>query len=278
MEDYSQEQSKPTDGPSPIRNLLRGEFLSDWLGRLRQPETPKNVYKSTESPASKLGEIAELSYMAHDLEPVSPDELQRQQVEAQRRRQVIGLKMGTPNLESEKQTMSERQTVFGQELPAQKETVPFVGYALQENVQGPLPINPEDRIQTIRQAQYKELAITSPEDKPGDIAEVVGEAAELNIPIEQMYERRHELKDENDDNLTTINAVQQPIGSRRNPYGPHNIADKEETLPKQLDSVMLNSSSSLPHHTSMYRQAVMVGFWMAVVLVIGGFVFIVVSN
>lgn len=296
MEDYSQPEANPGDRPTR-RGFLKGEFISDWLNRLWPPETPKKESKA-EAAASKIGSLAEMSYLPHDKEPGTPEvsieipadvavegtarfggELQRQRQEQQLRRRVVGLKMGASDLQTEQQEIMQKQAAFSQELPAQDTSAPAQEKPSQKIYNPSLPSHPEDRLQAVRERQYKELAITSPEDKPNEIADVVQEAAELNIPIEDMYEHRHERKDESDDVVSTTKVAESPETSApQAPYAPfHDTPYQTKPTPKPPIQP-INKVTPVPASVSLYRQAILGGFWMAVVLVVIGFVLLVLTH
>ena len=293
IEDYSQAETSSSDKSVTRRSFLRGEFLVDWLTRRRQPETIKDTSKQTERPAPKLGEIAELAYLAHDKEPLpkeiavetsveetvlSDGELRRQQREDSLRRQLVGLKMGTPNLETERQNITERQTAFGNELPGQRNQLTNLNQEAQKNSNQHLVSDSESNLGDIGEEGLKQLAVTSPEVKPAAIFDTAREAAEQNIPIEDMYERRHERKDESDDAISTTVADN---------YQPSKLASQNvapvgyEAEPYLVESRLANQKLdpiSKPIHVSLYKQAILAGFWTAIVLVLLGIVLLILSR
>jgi hypothetical protein len=285
MEDYSNNDISPGEQLSPKRRFMKSEFLMDWMNRLRPLETSKMSSKSSERPAPKLGKLAEMSYLAHDQEPVpkeiaidSPNdlavegaalrgvELRRQRDETQYRRQLVGLKMASPNLETEQQQIIERQTAYGQEFHTEEDLSPKMTSKHSENIKPPLPTDPEARLQTIRQAQFKELVASTPEDKPEEILEVATEAAELNIPIEDMYERRHERKDESEDeNLNPKTSAREPAHVLKAPYNQADTTSGAADTRNALPDTSI-STKPRPVSSSIYKQAILAGFWTAILL------------
>lgn len=111
------------------------------------------------------------------------------------------------------------------------------------------------------------------EKLPEAVLPHVVSAAEKNKPLEAVYERRHEVKDE--PTFTTPVAIGSVIADRPKPQPP--IPDlipspdfsNEETLPPQ--STQTNSPKAQPS----YKQAVHFGFLVAVIIIIAETLYII---
>jgi len=263
--------------PTPARRrATRGEFLTDWLS-LRKTEADEASAPKQEVVASQT---TELNYLAHDKEPPAkeieaPDnlvvgstarysgELQRQRQEEDSLRQQLDV---APNLETERQEIIERQTAFGQELatdsePDAREAQPL---KLESNPQQPTEqlVNQHE---VLKEEGIKQFARTSPEAKPGDILVNSQEAADRNIPVEGMRELQHEHKDEADVTSTTDEVNYYPSEQVVPSPSPDQYADSGITGSTKTDQEMFRTSQS---GSNLYRQAMVAGFWTALILII----------
>ncbi len=99
---------------------------------------------------------------------------------------------------------------------------------------------------------------------PEVVLETVVKAAERDAPIERLYERRHEIKDE-----PTRSTGAAAIGSLLTPstpfsmssYGHKGSSDKTASLDRNLPTEALTTPS-------LYKQAVQAGFWAAMVIMV----------
>ncbi len=290
MEDRPPEPAKPSEAGGH-RSWLNGEFLADLFKRFIPSETPTQN-RAGDKAVPTIGKLAEMSYIedqapqtfqvdaptniALETAALQGGEIKRQRQEAQLRQQVAGLKLEVPDVQTGQQQISHEQEAFNPHLFEQ----PFVPSTsgAESNKISP-PTSPEDRLHTIRKAQFKELAITNPEDKPSEIKEVVQEAAELNIPIEDMYERRHERKDENADVTSTTEIATEQSS---NDQGTKISVPEETRMPYQeLVQINLAHPRQLPVATktrSMYKQAMLAGFWTGVAAMVIIVIMLVVSR
>lgn len=106
-----------------------------------------------------------------------------------------------------------------------------------------------------------EVMVTS--EKPEKVLEKVAKAAEKNVPIEKLFERSHEIKDEPSQHLGAA-----PVGailSRSDTESQSAFtAATKKIIEAQQQAISASSHSGQPH---LYKQAVKSGFWTAVVLV-----------
>ncbi len=115
---------------------------------------------------------------------------------------------------------------------------------------------------TIRTETIKEFVKTEAEQKPEVILHSVEVAAQRNIPIESLYERRHETKDEQRDAVA---------GPRFGGFAPGHSAAQFTPTPKsttQSVKAIEKIKNSLKQAPPMYKQAAQGGFWMALMLCI----------
>ena len=95
------------------------------------------------------------------------------------------------------------------------------------------------------------------------IFEQVAEAAEQNVPVEKVFERSHEVKDD-----TTT-----PVGASS--VGAVMAATAQPSIQQMTQSAAQQSVATLPviadeNHSVEYRQAMRAGFWSAVLIIILG--------
>jgi len=116
----------------------------------------------------------------------------------------------------------------------------------------------------IHTTQPKESAPELQLSKPETILHQVETAAEQNVPIENLYERRHETKDEESDRAATAFASAH-AASRAS----QNLAGQ---IRSQLDRAMplrpVKSFQPGDSSDDMYRRAIRGGFWSAIILLI----------
>lgn len=109
----------------------------------------------------------------------------------------------------------------------------------------------------------------SKKEKPEKILEKVLEAAENNVPIEKLYERRHEVKDEPSQTVgaAPVSAILTGSGAEQSMFkaATQQFIDSQKTTPK----------SPFSDQPEAYIQAVKNGFCAAVVLVIIAAIFLV---
>lgn len=99
--------------------------------------------------------------------------------------------------------------------------------------------------------------------QPERVLEQVLHAAEKNSPIEKLYERRHETKDEPTKIKGTIGDGAVPIGAVISDTMQQVGFNKQAH--KHLSDNAQNSGRS--HHNKLYKQAAVNGFWTALVLI-----------
>lgn len=102
-----------------------------------------------------------------------------------------------------------------------------------------------------------------PEIAERRIFEQVAEAAEQNVPVEKVFERSHEVKDD-----TTT-----PVGATS--VGAVMAATAQPSIQQMTQSSAQQSIGALPvisdgNHSVEYRQAMQAGFWSAVLIIILG--------
>src|SRR5207244_3446810 len=99
--------------------------------------------------------------------------------------------------------------------------------------------------------------------RPEEVLQRVETAAEQNLPIEQLYERRHEIKDDSTKqpaSSTVSKAGKEPRYAAPPIPPPYNPMP---TLKQQLAS-----ARNAIMEQEMYRQAVASGFWGGIAIVI----------
>jgi len=276
MEEYSAQEEIPSEQRLSRRSFLRGEFLMDWLNRRRTTEQNPNTSKEGSGPGELLVETP--ADIAVEGTAMFGGELKRRRHEAKLRRQLIGLKMGAPDLETERREVSQKQAAFGQELSDQGNELGDAELEQMEQDHKRIDALLKRRYQANKEAELKQFANTSPEAKPDEIFDTAREAAEQDIPIENMYERRHERKDESDDVTATTEVVNyEPAGSGQLYSVPQSYTSSSQV---SVDDIIRTPQPVAPQKSapSVYKQAVMAGFWSAIILVGIGVFFVIITK
>lgn len=97
--------------------------------------------------------------------------------------------------------------------------------------------------------------------QPERVLEQVLQAAEKNTPIEKLYEKRHETKDEPSKFDTGLSSGAVPIGSVI-AQSYHQGSSSNQQTP------MENTRKAVTKQAGMYRQAAFNGFWAALILIV----------
>jgi hypothetical protein len=109
--------------------------------------------------------------------------------------------------------------------------------------------------------EYKEEALPV---KPEVILEKVAEAAEHNAPLEKVYERRHEIKDEPTKFNTMIGGSAVSISTvLASTMQQSALTDKDR---KEL--ARLTEKAHRSNEKSLYKQAAVSGFWAALIILV----------
>jgi hypothetical protein len=110
--------------------------------------------------------------------------------------------------------------------------------------------------------------------QPERILERVVEAAEHNAPIEKVYERRHEIKDEPSAKGSGFGGGAIPIGTVINQaMQQNNLSAKER---KQLARAVEKAHQN--NNRNLYKQAAISGFWTALVIIVSLTIAILMRN
>lgn len=276
MEEYSQLEEASGEQRSSRRSFLRGEFLMDWLTRRRSTELNSGITKEDSGSRGMLLESP--ANIAIEGTAIFGGELKRHRHEFKLRQQLIGLKMGAPDLESEQREVIQKQAAFGEQLPGQDSELGDTELKQMELDRKRIDALLESRYQTSKEAGLKQLANTSPEAKPDEIFETAIEAAEQDIPIEGMRELRHERKDESDDVSSTTDEASYQLSTPSQPYfAPPSFSSISDITSSDYSNTQ-QSASLHPPDPSMYKQAIMAGFWTAIVIVSVGILFAYLSQ
>jgi len=229
---------------------------------------------------------------------ITHQELTRKRREAQLRRDVADLKRRAQNVESEQREVERQERSFGRKLEEQQKayeklnkiTLPKLEEArvkLRSRIEmqppkkvvnanlGPITLSPKEVKFETAPAQLvmskvetdKIKKITSNPEKfaPATIQQTVEQAAEQNIAIENIYEHRHEVKDEKT----------QPHFSGRSYNGQQGTGHPQPPLPQHLKAPSLDAA--LPqkeqvaalydsNQATLYKKAMKNGFWAAIAL------------
>ncbi len=129
----------------------------------------------------------------------------------------------------------------------------------------------KERPQTVVEQQVRE------EIKPEGILEQVADAAEHDLPVERIFERSHEVKD---DNIAPVGAAS--IGSV---VSTHAAASQYQALQQTQSTAQLTDEPSRlvthendPVAIAAYKQAIKLGFWAAImIIVLGSIAYLVVK-
>ena len=135
----------------------------------------------------------------------------------------------------------------------------------------PPPVTPEQtRVETSMEMPV-DTVVENREQRPAHILEKVAEAAENDVPVERVFERSHEVKDDKSfataassiGSIMSSNASRQTNYSQAKTYAQHASQSQTEGLP------VINDSQQSPE---LYKQAVQAGFGAALTIIVFGIV------
>lgn len=145
---------------------------------------------------------------------------------------------------------------------------PGVAAPRSEKIERPLPI-PEKR-QPVPETLVRPLEVKAevkePERpvRPDIVLEKVVEAAEKNAPIEKLYERRAEVKDEPSKFSSHVASGPVPISTVLSQTVQQSVLDGKAR--KQLAKAVRNAHQS--NEDGMYKKAAVSGFWAALIILV----------
>ncbi len=269
-------QSKPsTELRSPTEEELR-----DLINKQSSP-APENlggVNTSEVAPASKT----EVKEVKSELDYV---EFKRRRKERRLKNEVRSLKKQAKTTKEEQRLIKEQQAEFKRRLDDQPENIQKIltynSPELQrvylkpevqnETVSSPQPENTQvnDQLKPNRdilpelqkQALKQELLHISPIERPEVVQHKVEAAAEQNIAVESLYERRHEIKDDEPADQAATPAVATPysiyFSKRLNRYRPP-ATQATNNIPATQNAKAVAGN--------MYTQAVKKGFLAGIII------------
>lgn len=194
--------------------------------------------------------------------------------EARTKKEISKMKKEAKSAKKERQEMQEHQKAFEKRLDLKIKRTEKI----KETKHGDIVQAPEIRLQSkeykepttpkeihIDSKEYKELVEHQPHEKPEVVLERVEVAAEHNIPLESLYERRHELKDDAFRQPLAKTTTLSSIGQK------HKIKTPSVSLKDPMASLKQPASpqnQDVASQSTLYKQAVVGGFWTAIVLLI----------
>jgi hypothetical protein len=215
-EHQRQELKESIENRSRFANVGEANAASEPKPKKEVVEKTKVVNESIDHPIKPTNELA-----------LSTGEILRRQRERHLKRQVEKLKEQAKSTSKEQAEMIKNQQEFqrqlderakreaeiaNQRLPKLERAVqtPAETKAAKANVQGeidltknveytPVPLGQEavlPKVPELQPDKLKEMVSAPPPERPEVILNTVEKAAEKNVAIESLYERRHEIKDE----------------------------------------------------------------------------------
>ncbi len=130
----------------------------------------------------------------------------------------------------------------------------------------PKPASPEIAERHVRAIEQIERAAVTSEAAPEIVLKSVEKAAEKNAPIEQLFEKRHEIKgsvDPVDRSFFKDNEDQ----VRRTELEAHATAQRQFEA-EQREKLLKLAAEGQSSQNSVYQQAATTGFWVAVILIV----------
>ncbi len=239
--------------------------------------------------------------MADTTSAVSAGEVLRQRHETRLRWRVRRLKRQTKDLKTGQRDIRKQQEAFAKQLGVQKGayerfnkvTAPRLEKSREqlrsrletiEQRQPTMSLAPEKQLPPeptkaetgginevsieLHPEKAEILNTPSPEAKPEIVLQTVERAAEQNMPIESVYERRHETKDEPTDVIPTTKKPIPVYNMSSNSF-PITPVPKFRGLYDNASPQQLPPSIAAPtQETTLYHQAMKSGFWTAISLII----------
>lgn len=269
MPAYTEGSSVPLPAQEVIVNLTRQPETGDFKGATLEPKESSLLHSHKEP----LGAAAAIG-------TVLVDQLSRRRDRKLRREHKSDMQAIKKELDNGVMPNTSLETAKTGQAPEPEpaknlETGKFVNKAqLESTVQS--NIKKQNSLETAKevvekstkegQAAFKPETLVkplSPEDIPPEVVlEQVEAAAEKDIPIEAVFEKRHEIKDEPDEKDKRSDTSLNNIGQLSEQIA--NLAKTTAQMSKLQSHKPAKSEAKSPK--SMYAQAVTSGFWTALVI------------
>lgn len=277
-QEIAEEASEPITTVEKDTFILKQVKQETSLAAERQVETVDTLI-TEQDPAKRAREALRLQY------------------EARLRREVRKLKKRAKDLETEQKEVKKQQETFSRQLEKQqrsyekfnKITIPKMEQSrrqlhtrIENEPKAAERIEENTRIEQQNQVSSRleqKTELLSPELKtiiqkettvrPEIVLKTVEQAAEQNVPIEGLYERRHEIKDEAPEDALPVKASMGSIHRRNNSrqlLGQTNVAT--QLRPTTGHNQTTGYPTSVSSQLDMYKQAMKSGFWAAIALLI----------
>ncbi|HLB66047.1 MAG TPA: hypothetical protein VJJ78_00405 [Candidatus Saccharimonadales bacterium] len=273
MEDKSKNIEDAED--KGVSETPKNNFIETWTKFLRSSGSKE---KNTEPSPDKTQELESFNTDTAQEQNTSTRLSEPERIGSIARRvgaeSTGALSAEATSLEKEKEELHKQQLAFEKQLDKKIKLDTNTGSDT-KSVEGPEHDNNLDQVSSTE--ELKEILKTDPSTRPEVIMERVKVAAAHDIPIESLYEKRHELKDDADeDDLLALDA--RLVNQRSS-----NTQPKEKSFRGKKDSPVLSEAPSVTTkekqsgQSGLYKQAIVSGFWTAAILVAVIFILILLS-
>ena len=239
-------------------------------GQQRQSEAPESVGSIVERMSVRPETVASTAraqeYLLERQEkPLKRDVRRLKYRNRQQFNRQKALERRQRELEKQLKEGLEREALAHNLETVQRPSTPTIERAPERKILPPTPVATE-----LHPLQFKELIEHKPESgKAEDVLERVEIAAKENVPIEQLYERRHEIKDESS-SLTSGTRTGMGGGSERLEASSKRLAKTLESasiVMKDIASVV-KPDQLTRNNPDLYQQSMKSGFWAAIVILV----------
>ena len=239
-------------------------------GQQRQSEAPESVGSIVERMSVRPETVASTARAQEYLlkrqeKPLKRDVRRLKYRNRQQFNRQKALERRQGELEKQLKEGLEREALAYTLDTVQRPSMPTIERAPERNISPPTPVAPE-----LHPLQFKELIEHKPESgKAEDVLERVEIAAKENVPIEQLYERRHEIKDESS-SLTSGTRTGMGGGSERLEASSKRLAKTLESASMVMKDIasVVKPDQLTRNNPDLYQQSIKSGFWAAIVILV----------
>ncbi len=145
------------------------------------------------------------------------------------------------------------------------------------NVQESQQIDQEIEEIPLNKNNLEKVVKVDQEERPEVVMERVEVAAANDLPIESLYERRHESKDKDDTGQDRVTDASQPPMPKTAAEVKRKLLEKAKQSKVQLGKLTDKSQKLAKDQPPLYKQAVTSGFWTAIALLAGIIILVLLS-
>lgn len=201
---------------------------------------------SGQSGPERVGEIAHRADIPAVVALTAAEQLHHRR-EAKTKKELTNLKKAAKTVKKEQEELTHHQAEFEKQL--------------------------DNKIEQ----DLKKILDPKPTERPEVVMERVEAAAAHNLPIESLFERRHELKDSSTDKPKAVytHPLNPAVASNTFKNKIKAIAERPRAQPQPVQTP--KNQKPITAQPTLYKQAVVSGFWTAVALLAGVFILVLLS-